>query len=327
MTKKLKILSIDGGGIYGIVSAMILAEIERLTRKPIVQLFDLVAGTSTGGIIALGLTIPDATGKVPRYSGADMVELYTTKGDQIFSRTFLHEILALGNLLEEKYESAGIERTLRKYFGEMMLSETLTDVLITAYNIERRDAYFFKSSKAKKQEDRNFYVRDVARATAAPPTFFTPAKIQNISKSQEFVLIDGGVFANNPAMCAYAEAKARFPATNDIMLVSVGTSGSKKPYIYEQVRNWGSAKWVVPILEIMMDGVMQTVDYQLKQIFALQPQANTFYTRLQAMTEGKIPFDEPTEVNIRLLKEFAGKYIDANQDLLECLACHLVEAS
>src|SRR5438552_2209227 len=251
MRKRLKVLSIDGGGIYGIVSAMILAEIERLTGKSIATLFDLVAGTSTGGIIALGLTIPDATGKVPRYSSADMVDLYTTKGHQIFSRSLTHQVLALGNLLDEKYESEGIERTLRKYFGEIMLSETLTDVLITAYNIERRDAYFFKSHKARKQTDRNFYARDVARSTAAPPTYFEPAKIHNISKTQEFVLIDGGLFANNPAMCAYAEAKTMYPDIDNIMLVSVGTSGSKKPYIYEQVKDWGSAKWVGPVLEIM----------------------------------------------------------------------------
>jgi uncharacterized protein len=323
MAKRLKVLSIDGGGIYGIVSAMILAEIERLSGKPVSHMFDLIAGTSTGGIITLGLTMPDATGKVPRYSAADMVDLYSTKGPQIFYRSALHQLLSINGLIDEKYESVGIERTLRKYFGEITLAEVLTDVLITAYHIERRDAYFFKSHKARKQEDRNFYIRDVARATAAPPTFFEPAKITNMSKSQEFVLVDGAIFANNPAMCAYAEIKAMYPEVNDVMVVSVGITGSKRPYLYEQTRDWGKAQWLAPVLEIMMDGVMQTVDYQLKQIYTKNHQRGS-YIRLEAMTEGKINFDEPTETNIRLLKEFAGKYIDANQELLKSLAEELI---
>ncbi len=326
MVKKVKILAIDGGGIYGIVSAMILSELERLTGKRIAQLFDLIAGTSTGGIIALGLSMPDATGKTPRYTASEMVQLYEANGNQIFHRSLLHQALALGNLLDEKYPADGIERVMKKYFGERMLSEAMTKVLVTAYNIERRDAYFFKSHKASLQDDRNFYIRDVARATAAPPTYFEPAKIQNISKSQEFVLIDGGVFANNPTMCAYAELKPLYPDATDVVVVSIGTTGNKKPYVYEQARDWGSAQWVGPILEIMMDGVMETVDYQLSQIFNTIPQKDSYYVRLQAMTEGKIAFDDPTEANIRLLKEFAGKYIDENQPLLNSLAGQLIES-
>ena len=324
MAKKVKVLSIDGGGVYGIVSAMLLAEIERLTGEPISSLFDLVAGTSTGGIIALGLTMPDATGEKPRYSAVDMVDLYSTKGDQIFYRSFLHKIFALGNLLDEKYEAVRIEKTLKKYFGDTKLSETLTDVLITSYGIERRDAHFFKSHKAKKQDDRNFYIRDAARATSAPPSYFEPAKIKNVTKSQEFVLVDGGVFANNPAMCAYAEAKAMHPDMEDIVLVSLGTTGSKKPYIYENAKNWGTAQWMGPLLDVMFDGVAQTIDYQLQQIFTKEYKRG-LYARLQVTTEGKIGFDEPTEINIRLLKEFAGKYIDSHQDLLESLAGQLLE--
>lgn len=323
MPKKIRVLSIDGGGIFGVVSAMILAELERLTEKPIASLFDLIAGTSTGGIIALGLTVPDEA-KRPQYSAAEMVDLYETKGQQIFSRSLLHKIVALDNLLDQKYESHGVDTVLRQKFGDKKLSETLTDVLVTAYNIEQRNAFLFKSRKARDQDDYNFLIRDIARSTSAAPTYFEPAKIMNVSKTQEQVLIDGGVFANNPSMCAYAEIKSQYPDVEDIIFVSVGTSGARESYLYEEAKGWGAAQWIVPILDVMGSGVQDTVDYQMRQLFPTDPQKTGFYIRMQASTLGEIAFDEPTESNIRLLKEFAGKYIDDHQPLLESLAGQLL---
>jgi uncharacterized protein len=324
MAKKIKILAIDGGGMYGIVSAMLLHELEELTNKPISSLFDLIAGTSTGGILALGLTTPDASGKLPRYTAEEMVALYEKNGKDIFSRSFFHELVSLNNLLDKKYPSDGIETILYKYFGKVMLSETITDVLVTAYNIENRDAYFFKSHKARRDAERNFYLRDIAHATSAAPTYFEPVKITNEKKSQEFVLVDGGVFANNPTMCAYAEVKKYHPEVEEIEIISVGSSGAREPYRYEQVKHWGAAAWIVPALQIIQSGVQDTVDYQLKQIFSTQSEKKGTYTRLQPVTVSKIQMDDVHEDSIRLLKEFAGKYIENNRELLESVAQQLV---
>ncbi len=124
-----KILSIDGGGIRGIIPAVILGELERKTGKAASSLFDLIAGTSTGGILALGLVKPNQDGS-PHYSAMDLVGLYESNGSRIFSRSLLHRVLALGRFSKAKYSTTGLEKVLQEYFGETMLSEALTGLVV-----------------------------------------------------------------------------------------------------------------------------------------------------------------------------------------------------
>lgn len=150
--KPLKVLSIDGGGIRGVIPATVLATLESLTGKPVSELFDLIAGTSTGGILALALAKPDAHGKA-QYSAADVVSLYENEGRRIFHEPAFAKVLSLGNLLDERYPSEGIEGVLDEYFGETRFREALVDVLITSYETERRFPFFFKSRSARTKED------------------------------------------------------------------------------------------------------------------------------------------------------------------------------
>src|SRR5215204_5530160 len=170
-----KVLSIDGGGIRGLIPAMVLAEIERRTGKRIAEMFDLVAGTSTGGILALGLTKPGQDSK-PEYSAKRLIELYETEGGKIFSIPVWHRVHSVGGLADEKYPSTGIEEVAKKYFGDHRLAEALTEVLVAAYEIEGRIPWFFKRRYARDPEKKgyNFYMREVARATSAAPTYFEP---------------------------------------------------------------------------------------------------------------------------------------------------------
>ncbi len=175
--KPKRILSIDGGGIRGIIPALVLAEIEKQMKKPICELFELIAGTSTGGILALGLTVPDTKGR-PLYKARDLARLYEVKGNYIFSRTIWHRIHSGWGLREEKYPSKPIEDVLENYFSDNRLNQSLTDVIVTAYAIERRCPFFFRSIRAKDTrhygESYNFLIREAARATSAAPTYFEP---------------------------------------------------------------------------------------------------------------------------------------------------------
>ena len=143
-----RILSIDGGGIRGIIPAMLLAEIERRTERPIAHLFDLVAGTSTGGIIALGLTIPKYPG-APLYSAQRFVELYENEGARIFHRSLLRAMFAIDNLTWKKYSSTGIEQVLRNILATRGCGTPPRDVLITSYEIERSFPFFFRAESAR----------------------------------------------------------------------------------------------------------------------------------------------------------------------------------
>ena len=151
----IRVLSIDGGGIRGIIPAMMLQDLEARTGKATADLFDLVAGTSTGGVLAMGLTMAGVDGR-PKYSASDLVRLYSEHGGEIFERSLWHKFRAVGSLMEEKYPAEGIEGVLGKYFSDARLQDALCDVIVTAYEIERRIPWFFKSRNAKRYETHDF---------------------------------------------------------------------------------------------------------------------------------------------------------------------------
>ncbi len=309
--KKVKILSIDGGGVRGIIPAMILAKIEEMTSKPICRMFDLIAGTSTGSIIALALAMPSKENKeMPAYTAVQLINLYAEKGDKIFSTNIFHKIATLDGITDEKYKSSGIESVLKDFFGSTMLSEALTPVLVPAYEIGLRTPFFFKSRHAKNPERDNydFPMWQVVRASSAAPTYFEPFKLK---LSQEegadyYTFIDGGVYANNPSMCAFAEAKVMFGNQEDILMMSLGTGELSRAIPYEEAKDWGLINWAKPMLGIVFDGVSNTVDYQLRQLLT-----DTRYYRIQSsLAELGKGIDDASDENIHQLKLLGQKTIE-----------------
>ena len=161
-----KILSIDGGGIRGVIPGVLLHHLETRTGKPIAELFDLIAGTSTGGILAAGLATPDALGR-PRFSAAAMLDLYVNRGKEIFQRSFWRGVASISGIADERYPHGPLEMILNEYLQDARLSDCVVPILVSSYEIERREPYFFKSRHAKLQEDRNHLLRELARATSA----------------------------------------------------------------------------------------------------------------------------------------------------------------
>jgi uncharacterized protein len=137
--------SLDGGGIRGLIPARIVEALERRTGVPACRMFDMIAGTSTGGIIALGLTRPSASGAKPMYSATELVDLYRTQGAKIFHRSLGHLLWSVGGLAGPKYSSDGIESVLQHYFGTTRVREALTSVLVTSYDTAAASPYFFKN--------------------------------------------------------------------------------------------------------------------------------------------------------------------------------------
>lgn len=267
MSTYARILAIDGGGIRGVIPAVLLAEMERRTGKRVFQLFDLLAGTSTGGILSVGLTMRESPASdAPKFRARDLLGLYEDEGKEIFRRTVWQAIRSGGGLADEKYPNAGIESVLRKYFEDAELKNALTEILVTTYDLETRSPHFFKRARARASEDRNYRIRDVARATAAAPTFFEPVQVFPVRGGAPRPLIDGGVFVNNPALCAYAEAIHNRTPSDEILLVSLGTGMPTRPIPFEKAKDWGQLGWARPVMNVMMDGMSDAVDYQLRQL-------------------------------------------------------------
>lgn len=331
--KLTRILSIDGGGIRGIIPGQILVALEEKLKKAsknpearIADFFDLIAGTSTGGILACAHLCPDEKKpKRPKFDARQVVDLYLERGDEIFNIPFFHKMRTASGVTDEKYPSDQLEVALNDYFGEIKLSQLLKPCLITSYDIKRRQGHFFTQRDAARDEGWNYYLKDVARATSAAPTYFECSKVKSLTNIT-YPLVDGGVFVNNPALCAYAEVHHEFGGitAKDMAILSLGTGFSKKSYDYNQAKDWGLVGWVKPLIDIMMSGVAEVVDYQLKQIYDAVG-APKQYVRIN--TELPIgvnaDMDDASQQNLNALKELGSetaqrfsKHLDEFVDLV-----------
>ena len=321
MADVLKVLSIDGGGIRGIIPATILAEIEGRTGARIADLFDLIAGTSTGGILALGLVKPAANGR-PHYAASDLAELYEKEGKRIFERSAWHRIIALDSLLDEKYPLDGLESVLDAYFDDARLRDAVTEVLVPSYELETREPWFFARHKARADVQNDFPMQFVARATSAAPTFFEPLELT--TSKPPGGLVDGGVYANNPAMCGYVEAKKLQPEADEVLVVSLGTGQHTRPIHSAEAKDWGLALWAKPILNVVFDGVSDTVDHQMKILCRDSDEGDPRYYRFQTeLDRGSDDMDNATATNISALKDKAHELIEAESTSLETLCREL----
>jgi patatin-like phospholipase/acyl hydrolase len=299
MASPYRILSIDGGGIRGLIPAVVLDRVEQRVGRPIADCFDLIAGTSTGGIIAVALTRADEDGG-PRWSAAELIELYESQGPRIFDRSLFQALSSGFGIEDEKYPRANLEGALDHYLGDARLRDALTDLLIAAYETEQRFPFFFKRRKAREDPAYDFAIADVAYATSAAPTYFEALRLEAADTVDRFSLIDGGVYASNPAMCAYAEAR-RYNPERPVMMVSLGTGELTRSLPYEKIKDWGLREWIwphTPILSVMFDGMSDSVDYQLNQVLD-----ERLYFRFQPKLDlAKDDLDDASPENLRALK-------------------------
>ena len=312
-----RILSIDGGGIRGLIPAIVLRELEGLSGRRTHELFDLVVGTSTGALLGLGLTTPDPEGGA-RYAADDLVSLYRDSGPDIFSRSLTYRARSVNGLTNAKYPASGLERTLERYFGDARLADLLGDVLVPAYETELREPFLLRSRRARSSASYDFALRDAARAATAAPTFFQAARV-SAADGRRWSLIDGGVFANNPTMVGIVEAIAADDA-DDVLSVSLGTGDLTRPLRYERIRSWGLLRWARPLIDVVFDAGMSTVDFQAQQLAraAGRPEGHVrFDVRLSGVSDD---IDDAGAANLRALEELADRLLQERAGDLERLA-------
>lgn len=252
-----RILSLDGGGIRGLVTAILLQRLDKAVpgwRDSV----DLIAGTSTGGILALGL----AHGMTP----AALRALYEQRGRRIFDDSWLDDLRDLGQVIGAQYGNENLAAELKKAFGKARLRDLRRKVLVTTFDLDKQTSSGRTWSPklfhnfAGDDSDGNTPVWKVALYTSAAPTYFPSVD----------GYIDGGVYANNPSMCALVQSQDRRavaapPRWQDIRLLSLGT-GTSLTYIEGKALDWGYAQWVKPLINVLMDGVSGIADFQCRQL-------------------------------------------------------------
>ncbi|CAF0841481.1 unnamed protein product [Didymodactylos carnosus] len=256
------ILSIDGGGIRGVIPAIWLMALEHKIKRPISSLFHVVAGTSTGAIIAAGLTTPSLEDPSKPYQAYELVQLYRAKAEQVFSRnpSFLSRVRA-SLLQESKYVDEGRHMLFYEYFGGSKLSNTLSELVIPVVKSGSNATDIFTRRASRRDLTEDSLLTEILMCTTAAPTYFPPYRLKNT------VYIDGGIQANNPSMIAYDHILDIYPNCdkNRIRLLSLGTGDYvPDPLNPDAGRNllfW--ARNYQSVLKVLMDGPQNNIDLHL----------------------------------------------------------------
>jgi patatin-like phospholipase/acyl hydrolase len=232
-----RVLALDGGGIKGVFVASLLAAFEETLGEPLVDYFDLVAGTSTGGIIALGLGVGLAA--------EEILGFYETQGPLIFDDARG----LIGRLLGPKYDSRPLQDALHSVFGDRMLGEAKTRLVIPATNLETGEVYVFKTAHHERFErDYKERIVDVAMATAAAPTYFRSHRLPAATP-----LVDGGMWANNPMGAAAVEALGVLDwPKGSVRMLGISCTESA-PSIRDRRAGLGLRKWAPHLVATFMN--------------------------------------------------------------------------
>ena len=310
----IKVLAIDGGGIRGIIPAVILTEIQKRLGLDLFKIFDLIAGTSTGGIIALGIGTK-CKNNGP-YSPSELVDLYVQNGPEIFKKNFL---TPERQVVLPKYSPDALEAALAQFFQNAEFQSALTPLLISSYDLQGQLPFFFKSHKIAGDPAYNWKLTAIARATSAAPTFFPPLHLTRGDK--DYALVDGGVFVNNPSMAAYAEARSLYPDATRFIVVSVGTGDRQDQITYASAKDWGLLGWAKQIVPVFMDSVSEAVDYELNAL------PGCTYHRLQVphLQEASSDMDDVEPENLKNLQSVAEDYVSSIADDLARICSELKE--
>jgi hypothetical protein len=302
---RIRILSIDGGGIRGLIVTVILKEIEEQLGKPMAKIFDMVAGSSTGGMIALALTAPDQQ-KQPRISAKELANIYHNDSSCIFESSWKHWLMNLGGLLGPKYETAGLAKLLKDRLGDTKLSQAIIPTLITGYHLEGEEGVQFFSEDAKAfPNDKDCLMHEVGLATSAAPIYFDPIDIQ-FPWGKLGSVVDGGLYTNNPSMLAYVTAKKHYPK-HTIEIYSLGTGQTYVEEHNQHLKGRGLLQWISYIIDHLQIGNTDAGDAALHQLLNEKGERNYFRLNVR-ISQSHSSMDNISEENITYLY---GKGIEA----------------
>ena len=255
-TDTFRILALDGGGTRGIYTAQLLAKIEQAFGTRIRTCFDLIAGTSTGAIIA-GAAVSD----IPM---PEIVELFETETPYIFRRRWYRIPLFLS-----KYPDQKLAQIIAKHLPATSLSEIETPLMITSSEIAKSEVHIFRSNYSSRDSvrasaDKDVNLRDAILASCAAPTFFAPKSVDDL------LLADGGLWANNPSTVAFTEALSVFgKEAREIRMLSVGTGHSVNMYHNRRgwgfITGWGGAKLTSYVMTLQSQASASTAKLLLKE--------------------------------------------------------------
>lgn len=327
------VLSIDGGGIRGLIPAIILdcleTELQKLDGEDarIADYFDMIAGTSTGGLITAMLTAPNEE-KRPLFTAKAIKKFYLQKCPKIFPQDSCSSLTKfVKNFFAPLYDGKYLHDCIRKKLPNIRLEDTLTNVAIPTFDISTLQPTIFSSYKMKKKPYLNALLSDICIGTSAAPTYLPPHHFETTDdngEKHEFNLVDGGVAANNPTLIAMGEIAKELIHKNNafhapqsleynkFLVISIGTGECKKKWNYnpDDASKWGLLKWwynangSVPLLDIFTQASTDMVDIHLSVVFkALGVENNYLRIQEDGLKHSLSELDRATTDNLKELTD------------------------
>lgn len=323
-SKTFKILSIDGGGIKGLYSASILASLELKTGKSITDHFDMICGTSTGGLIAIGL----ANGM----SAKSLVDLYMTKGSLIFPtsnnrfvRSFQNSYKSLKQIFfTNKHSVKPLKRILEDLFGNKKMNDANNLLCIPSFNLTNGQPKVFKKSGSQTEHfvDNTIKLVDIALATSAAPSYYP------IHEHNNFLYTDGGVWANNPSLCGLLEAIDYYVGEgkefDDFSILSISSITSSNGWVHTLNKSKSVVGWNKKLLQTAMDGQSYFADYFAEKIIPkINPKGKYIRIKSPELSKDQMNIitmdraDKKTLLTIKSLGNQVGNTFATKPEILE----------
>lgn len=297
------LLSIDGGGVRSIMQLQIIAAIEKATKKSIVELFDGIAGTSTGGIIACLLTLPDPKnpGK-PKYSAQDLLDIFTARKSEFFKSKWQ----SCFGLFGTRYKTTALKKLLIDLFGDNLFSERLLPTVIATHNLITNEEKLISSNNYE-----DFFTWSIALATSAAPTYFKPQKISPIgaaSSHRGYVLSGGSTCMHNPTMAGVALMHDIYNVDSDnLNILSIGSGNHGITKLNTKLQSGGILTWGFNIVNTCIAGKASSTD-KLAEFYC-----KGHYHRLNPiLDQSNMKFDNTSEENHDALFAAAHQCIKDN---------------
>ncbi|KAH0971396.1 hypothetical protein GBA52_023552 [Prunus armeniaca] len=328
---RVTVLSIDGGGIRGIIPSILLAFLESKLQEldgpnaRIADYFDIIAGTSTGGLVTTMLTAPNKDNR-PLYEAKDIITFYLDHSPKIFPQNSANNLLTsitsvVRAVIGPKYDGKYLRKVINGLLSDLTLKQTLTTVIIPTFDIKYLQPVIFSTTDAKESALKNAKLSDICISTSAAPTYL-PAHYFEVKdsegKTRTFDLVDGGVAANNPTMLALSHIYRETLKYNSepidatrLLVLSLGTGAAKfeEKYNATTASKWGLINWVfdngsTPLVDIFGDASSDMVDIHVSTLFQ-SVHAKDNYLRIQddSLSGEEATVDIATDKNLKRLLE------------------------
>ncbi|XP_015085189.1 patatin-02-like [Solanum pennellii] len=319
------VLSIDGGGIKGIIPGIILEFLEEQLQEMdnnrdarVADYFDVIGGTSTGGLMTAMITTPNENNR-PFAAANEIVPFYIEHGPKIFESS--------GKKSGPKYDGKYLMQILQEKFGETRLHEALTEVVISSFDIKTNKPVIFTKSNLVQSPQLDAKMYDICYSTAAVPVYFPPHYfVTNTSNGDkyEFNLVDGAIADVEPSLLSVsvatrlakedpAFASIRSLNYKQMLLLSLGTGTSvdfDKTYTAQETAKWGIMQWMLPLIDMISAANSYMNDYYLSTLFqAIDSQDNYLRVQENALTGTTTKMDDASVANMELLVQVGKKLL------------------